>query len=217
MYSTPLTILGFIAGSPLVHAAMMGGYVKSMLQNEAAVTQNEVPMDPRLYSIWSSFHKIYQEVEHAATATTSNYPVPTSDIHGLPTSGQYYTVASSETYQPTPTPTPTDEMTLYSTVTFSVSSCSGVCPSFVVPPPLPATTSSAVETNAVVSVSNTAQPSQNTTASTSTKKSTTTSTSTSTTGASSPTKVPPPLNAVSKNAAPVMGAVAFVIAACFLF
>ncbi|KAM0251698.1 hypothetical protein ACHAQJ_008068 [Trichoderma viride] len=202
MHSISLTILGFVAGSPLVHADVMGGYVKSMFQSHPPVTQSEAPMDPRLYSIWSSFHKIYQEVEHAATTTTSSYPTSTSsDVVELPTSEQYVTIVSSESYLPAPAPT--EEATLYSTVS-----------PISVPAPVPETTSSAVDTSPVVSVSSTVQPSQNSTV-TSTGRSTTSSTKTK--GTSRPTKVPPPLNGVSKDAAPVMGAVVVAIAGCLMF
>ncbi|RFU73189.1 hypothetical protein TARUN_9064 [Trichoderma arundinaceum] len=207
MHSTALTILAFIALSPLAHA-MPGGYLKSMFSGAQASTQkNEASMDPRLYSIWSSFHKIYQEAEHAATATAaatttaSDYPATTTDMDELPTSDQWYTIASSQYIQPTPAPpAPTGEVTLYSTVTYPVSSCSDDCQSSVVPPPLTATATGAAETSAV-------QPSQNATL----------TASTSTKATSYPTKLPPPLNGVSKKSAPVMGAVAVVIAGCFLF
>ncbi|KAH6609579.1 hypothetical protein Trco_002925 [Trichoderma cornu-damae] len=202
MHTIILAVFGFIASFPLVHATF-GGYVKSMLENEPAATDKDV--DPRLYSIWSSFHKIYQEAQHAATATASDHPAaPTGEAHDLVIGDEYYTIPNTD---PQPTPEITGEVTIYSTVTYSGPSCSGPCPT-VVPPPLTASNSSAVVTRTAVPVTSTIHPSQNTTAAVS-------STSTKTT--SGPTSVPPPLNGVSRNVAPVMGAVAVVIAGCLMF
>lgn len=209
-----LVALSLVAGSPMVHADMNGGYVKSMFKGRQPVPTSSEFMDSRFFSLWSSFHKIY--LEHLATATVSSSVATT--VPAATTSGELNEpVFTIDTESPVPTvfsaSGPTETVSLSMTVTESVSSCSSGCPSVTAPPALPETTSSAVETSAV-------QPSKNGTVTTSSAREESTTSSTSSKGSLRPSKTPPPLNGplngVSTNAAPVVGAVVFAIAGCLV-
>ncbi|KAL6906932.1 hypothetical protein GGI43DRAFT_246135 [Trichoderma evansii] len=201
-----LVVLGLLAGSPLVRADMNGGYLKSMFSGRQPVTTSSELMDSRFFSLWSSFHKLY--LEHLATATMSS-PVATAVPNATTTNDlnePVFTIDKTRTYS---TSGPAETTSLYTTVTQSVSSCSSACPSVTAPPVLPETTSSAPETGAV-------QPSKNGTMVASTRSEESTTSSTSSKGSLRPSKTPPPLNGplngVSTNAAPVVGAVVLAIA-----
>lgn len=212
MYVYSVLVLSLIAGSPLVHAAQMGGYIKSMFQAPSPTSQKAATVDPRLLALWSSFHKLYDEFEHAATSTTSSPPAssaskvaPTTEIYSFPTNevvsttDVYFTIPGSEYYGPTPLPTGIVTIPEYQS---SVS-------------PYHPVNTTVVEMNKAQNVTALeTSKGHNTTMPASTAKATKT---TSTSKELGPTKVPPSYNGVSSNAAPVMGAVAIVFAGCVLF
>lgn len=206
MRALSLVTLAFVAGSPLVHADPNGGYLKSVYSGSKSVATSSAFDDNRFYSLWVSFMK-----HNLASVTVTTSVTATVTTTTTTTSEEFDQII---TIQPHPWPITKQDVTktdlVHSTVTKSVSSCSGDCPSMTVAPVLPKTTSSSYKMSSSVG------PSRNGTIPTTTQMEEPTLSSTTSGTRLGPSSTPPPLNGpingVSTTAAPIMGAVAVAIA-----